>query len=91
MTARKFIVRGRVQGVGFRYATRGVAERLLLAGWAKNLPNGDVEVVARGEPEKLAELAEWLPRGPDAAEVREVREMDDGAPTAEAPDGFQIL
>ena len=91
MTARKFIVRGRVQGVGFRYATREMAERLLLTGWAKNLPNGDVEVAARGAPEKLAELAEWLRRGPDAAEVREVREMDDGAAVPEAPDGFQIL
>ncbi|MDA8011605.1 MAG: acylphosphatase [Gammaproteobacteria bacterium] len=91
MTARKFIVRGRVQGVGFRYATREVAERLLLAGWAKNLPNGDVEVAARGAPEKLAELAEWLRRGPDAAEVGEVREAHDDASVPEMPDDFQIL
>jgi len=90
MPARTFIVRGRVQGVGFRYATRSMAARLRLSGWVRNLPNGDVEVAAHGAPDVLAELEIWLRRGPDAAEVREVREVADAPPPGD--DGaFQIL
>lgn len=69
---RRFLVRGRVQGVGFRYATKRAGERLELSGGVKNLPDGDVEVVAHGDPRKLAELEAWLRAGPDGARVTEI-------------------
>ena len=67
------IVRGRVQGVGYRYFAIDHAERLGLVGYAKNLPNGDVEVVAEGEEADLKEFIALLERGPSAAFVREVK------------------
>ena len=71
-SSRSFVVSGRVQGVGFRYSTRRMAERLELSGWVENLPNGDVKVIARGDPARLEELEAWLWSGPDAACVSEV-------------------
>ena len=68
-TAMHFIVRGRVQGVGFRVAVLREAERLALSGWVRNLTNGDVEAVARGDALPLARLAEWLRHGPQLARV----------------------
>jgi acylphosphatase len=67
--ARRFTVRGRVQGVFFRESTRRVAESLGLTGHAINLPDGDVEVVACGESDALDKLAEYLREGPTMAEV----------------------
>ncbi|NIP73465.1 MAG: acylphosphatase, partial [Gammaproteobacteria bacterium] len=57
-------VRGRVQGVGFRYYTRDEAARLGVAGWVRNLPNGDVEVVARVTPARKQRLLAALQAGP---------------------------
>ena len=71
-TARRFLIRGRVQGVYFRDSTRRVAERLGLAGHAINLPNGDVEVVGHGDAASLDELERWLGEGPPLARVDEV-------------------
>ena len=68
-TAMHFIVRGRVQGVGFRVAVLREAERLALSGWVRNLTNGDVEAVACGDALPLARLAEWLRHGPQLARV----------------------
>jgi len=67
-------VSGIVQGVGFRYFTQNAAERLHLSGYAKNLPDGRVEVYAIGTPEHLAKLRSALERGPWGASVSEVRE-----------------
>ncbi len=67
--ARRFMVRGRVQGVFFRESTRRVAESLGITGHAINLSNGDVEVVAYGEAPALARLADYLAEGPTMAEV----------------------
>jgi acylphosphatase len=53
-----------VQGVGFRYATREVAIRLSVAGWVRNLPTGQVEVLAQGAVPAVDELTAWLERGP---------------------------
>ena len=74
--ARRFTIKGRVQGVFFRDSTRRVARRLGLTGHAINLPDGDVEVLACGEPAAVAELAAWLADGPRMAEVSEVVEHD---------------
>lgn len=65
-------VSGRVQGVWFRASTQKKAQELGLTGWAKNLPDGRVEVCAFGTPEKLKNLHAWLHCGPELAKVTEV-------------------
>ena len=69
----RYLIAGRVQGVYYRAATAEVAQRLELRGWAKNLPDGRVEVVAAGPKAKLVELAGWLWKGPPAARVDSVQ------------------
>ena len=66
------IVSGRVQGVFYRATTMETAQRLGLAGWVRNLPGGEVEVVAEGRRDALEELVAWCGRGPAAARVDEV-------------------
>lgn len=73
-TARRVLVEGRVQGVGFRYSTRAQAERLGVVGWACNLADGRVEVHAQGEPAGVAALVAWLAMGPPAARVTRLEE-----------------
>ena len=65
-------VRGHVQGVGFRYFTRGVARRLDLRGFVRNDPDGTVTVVAEGQRSALDALVDALHDGPDLAEVETV-------------------
>ena len=74
--ARRFVVTGRVQGVGFRAATRREAQRLDVAGHAINRDDGSVEVLAQGELSALDELALWLERGPAFAVVTLVTRED---------------
>jgi acylphosphatase len=66
------IVHGRVQGVSFRYYTRLEAQRLGVTGWVANQPDGTVMVVAQGTDKALAQLAEFLHRGPSMARVVKV-------------------
>jgi acylphosphatase len=68
------IIRGRVQGVGFRFAAYDEAKDLALAGWVRNLATGDVEIVAEGSRENLQMLAAWAHQGPPSARVTGVRE-----------------
>ena len=68
----RYLVSGRVQGVAFRASTARQARHLGLVGWARNLSDGRVEVVAAGEAQRLSDLAEWLWEGPPLADVREV-------------------
>jgi acylphosphatase len=84
----RFLVSGRVQGVGFRYFARRVAGRLGLVGWVRNLPDGGVEAVAEGSPEDLARFLSELRIGPTLADVTKVR----ASPTdsSEALAGFEI-
>ncbi|MBD8525541.1 acylphosphatase [Pseudomarimonas arenosa] len=70
--AARFLLSGRVQGVGFRAATRREAQRLALSGHAINLPDGRVEVVAEGEPRAITELAAWLQQGPPFSQVNSI-------------------
>ncbi|ESS56886.1 acylphosphatase [Kosakonia cowanii] len=66
-------VYGSVQGVGFRYTTQHEAQRLGLVGYARNLDDGSVEVVACGEAENVNKLIEWLKAGgPRSARVDKV-------------------
>lgn len=69
MAQARFLVSGRVQGVGFRASTRTEALRLGLDGHARNLRNGDVEVIATGDGDAIEELAIWLRHGPPSARV----------------------
>lgn len=62
-------VAGRVQGVFFRASTREQAQRLGLTGYAKNLADGRVEVLACGAPEVVSRLQAWLRKGPPGAQV----------------------
>lgn len=88
--AARFLVSGKVQGVWFRASTRDEALRLGLAGHARNLADGRVEVLAIGDPDAVAELERWLHHGPPLARVAEVvrSEMDDAEVNAGA--GFAI-
>ena len=73
MPCARFIVRGRVQGVFFRASTREQALKLGIAGHARNLADGNVEVIACGTDEALDELQKWLHRGPPSARVESVQ------------------
>lgn len=73
---RRFRVTGRVQGVFFRDSTREKARRLELAGYANNMPDGSVEVLACGSETSLDELATWLESGPPMAKVAAVEATD---------------
>ncbi|HZU23407.1 MAG TPA: acylphosphatase [Terriglobales bacterium] len=70
--ARRYIVHGRVQGVGFRYFVAGEAHKLGIAGWVRNNINGTVEALAAGSSENLSRFHESLRRGPRAARVDRV-------------------
>ncbi len=74
--AKRFFVRGRVQGVGFRWFVERVAADLGLTGYVCNLDDGRVEVYAVGTAEKLSELAGSLWRGPRWSDVRGVEEQE---------------
>lgn len=63
------IVSGRVQGVGYRYRTLEEAGRLGLSGWVRNLPSGQVEVLAQGPAAAVDHLVAWLAGGPRWASV----------------------
>ena len=85
--ARLYRVRGRVQGVGFRYFVEQAAKALGVSGWVRNRDDGDVEVYAAGNPEQLNELAGMLWKGPRWAEVHGVDESE--APIEQAH-GFSV-
>jgi acylphosphatase len=72
MECRLFRIEGRVQGVWFRESTRRQAEPLGITGYAKNLADGSVEVLACGDAAALDRLAAWLHEGPPRARVTRV-------------------
>lgn len=75
MKAKRYIVRGRVQGVGFRWFVDHEARQLGLAGWVRNNIDGTVEVLAMGNDPQLAALFTRLRQGPRAARVDDVQEI----------------
>jgi acylphosphatase len=87
---RRFLVIGKVQGVFFRQSTRLEAAKLALRGFARNLPDGNVEVLAQGAPSALEKLRAWLQHGPPQARVQEVRETAT-EDAAGLPQGFDIF
>jgi len=76
LQARRWYVRGRVQGVGYRNFAQRAAAELGLSGYARNLDDGRVEVYAAGSAAKLSEMAGMIHRGPRWADVRGVEEQD---------------
>jgi acylphosphatase len=74
--AHRFLVRGRVQGVGFRWFVEREAHLLGVGGWVRNNPDGRVEVLAIGTLEQLAGLRSRLQEGPRAARVDKVEESE---------------
>ena len=69
LSRRHVCVHGRVQGVGFRVATKRRATAHGVAGWVRNLPDGSVEAVFEGEAAEVERLLEWCARGPRGALV----------------------
>jgi acylphosphatase len=76
LRAKRFIVHGHVQGVGFRYATLRVAERYGVKGWVRNSVDGTVEIVAEGTPDSLTKLSKWLATGAAGSRVTRVDSYD---------------
>ncbi len=75
-SAKRWYVRGRVQGVGFRYFAQNAAYELGLCGYARNLDDGRVEVYAVGSDDKLSKMAGMLHTGPRWSDVRGVEEQE---------------
>ncbi len=75
--AKRYIVRGRVQGVGFRSFVEHGVRPIGLSGWIRNLDDGSVEVYAAGTPDQLSRLEDMLWQGPKFSEVRGVNTQED--------------
>jgi acylphosphatase len=86
--ARRYIISGRVQGVGFRYFTEAAAAREGIHGWVRNLPDGRVEVSAEGEESAVDRFESKLRHGPPGAHVDEV-EIEDIVPAGREA-GFSV-
>ena len=76
LSARRWLVSGHVQGVGFRWFVEKHANSLGLAGWARNLDDGRVEVYAIGTPEQLDRLTARLHQGPPLSVVRGLEQLE---------------
>jgi acylphosphatase len=85
--ARRYLVHGRVQGVGYRYFVQHVADSLGLKGWVRNLDDGGVEVYAIGTQADHDELSGRLRNGPSMSDVRGM-DVQEAAP--EKHSGFRI-
>jgi len=85
-----FIIRGRVQGVGFRWFVHREAAELGLRGWVRNNDAGEVEVLAAGSPEQLAALRTELQKGSRGSRVDAVIEHELVESEAENLEAFQI-
>jgi acylphosphatase len=86
--ARRYLISGRVQGVGFRYFAEAAAAREGLHGWVRNLPDGRVEAAAEGESESVERFERAVRHGPPGARVERV-EVTDAVPTGRET-GFSV-
>lgn len=80
-------VAGVVQGVAFRYYAQQKAQELGLVGWVRNLPDGRVEAVFEGDPNRVCEMVAWCESGPSSADVEDVTVEDE---TSEGLSGFEV-
>jgi acylphosphatase len=74
---RRYIISGRVQGVGFRWFVEHEARSIGVGGWVRNTDGGTVEILATGTAEQLSRLRKALEQGPRAARVDEVQEFEE--------------
>jgi acylphosphatase len=88
LVARRFVISGRVQGVGFRWFAESAAAREGVHGWIRNLPDGRVEAEAEGDAEALERFERALRQGPPSARVEAV-EVDAVMPTGRTT-GFSV-
>ena len=88
MPSSHLLISGRVRGVGVRWFVRVAARQLELSGWVRNREDGAVELAAAGPQDKLNELRKRVSRGPAAAEVSEVEELE--APGADLDFPFSM-
>ena len=77
VSARRLVISGRVQGVGFRYSLREEALRRGVSGWARNRRDGTVEAVVQGEHDDVDRVIEWARRGPPSAQVSDVEVIEE--------------
>ena len=89
LVARRFVISGRVQGVGFRYYTQECALREGVTGWVRNLPDGRVEALVEGDDEAVTRVERALWQGPGGARVATVA-VDDSEPPSGAYHGFSV-
>jgi acylphosphatase len=75
--ARRYVISGRVQGVGFRYFTEAAAARDGLHGWVQNLPDGRVEILAEGEADAVERFERHIRHGPPGARVSDVQAQEE--------------
>ena len=88
LVARRYMISGRVQGVGFRYFTHAAAARENVHGWVRNLPDGKVEAAAEGEADAMERFEAALRHGPPGARVEQV-EIEHTVPGGREP-GFSV-
>ena len=74
--AKRLLVRGRVQGVGFRDAAMQAASVLGVCGWVRNRRDGSVEALAQGAPDRVEQFVAWCRRGPPLARVEDIGTSD---------------
>jgi acylphosphatase len=86
--AQRLVIRGRVQGVGYRDAAVQAAFEFGVCGWVRNRPDGSVEALAQGEPEALERFVAWCRHGPPLARVADVAGTD--ALVDEALEAFEM-
>ena len=89
MIAKRLLIAGRVQGVGYREALRAEARRHGVAGWVRNLSDGKVEALLHGPEEAVSAVVKWARRGPALASVAAVQVQ---TPTGAASplSGFEV-
>lgn len=81
---RRYVVSGRVQGVGFRWFVEREARAIGVGGWVRNNDGGTVEVLASGTEDQLSKLRKALEKGPRAARIDEVQEFDEPQEASES-------
>lgn len=86
---RRVLVSGLVQGVAFRAYTREMARTIGVSGWVQNLPDGRVEALVEGEPDRVARMVDWLKKGPPTSRVAEIHVTEE-TPTGELS-SFEIV
>ncbi|MCB0326936.1 MAG: acylphosphatase [Bdellovibrionales bacterium] len=84
------VVKGKVQGVSYRWSAEQLADSLHIRGWVQNQPDGSVSIYATGHRENVEDFFQWIKKGPPASEVRSV-DIQWGKTTEEKFSEFSIL